>query len=146
MGLDLRVIQRDHLGLDGRRPVVGRLKQVHESGVSVEDTPELVRLEDGPHQRAGWHAQMVLQLVHQVQRVTALPIHLVHEGEDGDATQLADPEELLGLGLNSLGGVDEHHRAVRRGQRPVGVFAEVLVARCVQDVDATVLVVELHHR
>ena len=49
-----------------------------------------------------------------------------------------DLEQLAGLRLDALGGVDDHHRAVDRVERAVGVFAEVLVARRVEQRDVAV--------
>src|SRR3546814_6696137 len=43
-------------------------------------------------------------------------------------------EQLARLLLDALGAVDHHHRGVHRRQGSVGVFAEVLVARRVQQV------------
>ena len=45
-----------------------------------------------------------------------------------------------------LRGVDHHDGRVDRGQRAVGVLAEVLVARRVEQVERAVVVVERHHR
>ena len=42
--------------------------------------------------------------------------------------------------------VDHHHRRIDRGQRAIGVFGEVLVARRVEQVDHAVAVGKLHHR
>jgi hypothetical protein len=44
------------------------------------------------------------------------------------------------------GGVEHHHRAVDRGQGTVGVLAEILVARRVEQVEGEPLVLEAHHR
>ena len=57
-----------------------------------------------------------------------------------------DLEELPGLRLDALGGVDDHHRAVDGVERAVGVLAEVLVARRVEQVDAAVAEVEVERR
>ena len=60
--------------------------------------------------------------------------------------QGADLEQLDGLGLNALGGVDDHDRRVRCHQGAVGILREVLMARGVQNVHALACVVELQHR
>ena len=81
-----------------------------------------------------------------VERLAAEPVELVHEREDRDSAPAADLEELAGLGLDSLGAVDQHHRGIGGSERPVGVFGEVLVARRVEQVDAEAAVLELQHR
>jgi len=90
-------------------------------------------------------AEHVLDLAHQVERVAAKAVHLVHEGEDRDAAHAADFEEFSRLRLDALRRVDQHHRAVRRGQRAVGVLTEVVVARGVEDVHAQSRMIEGHH-
>ena len=51
--------------------------------------------------------------------LAAVAVHLVDEGEDRDAAQAADLEELARLRLDALGGVDQHHGAVG-GDRACG--------------------------
>ena len=101
---------------------------------------------DGPGDRRATDLQHALHLVQQLQAVAHLAVVLVHEGDDGRAAQPADVQQLDGLLLHALGGVDHHQGAVHRGQHAVGVFGEVLVARGVQQVDGVVAVLELHHR
>ena len=105
----------------------------------VVDAAEIRARADRPVDRRGVDAQHVLDLAHQVQRVATEAVHLVDEGEDRDAAHATDLEQLARLRLDALGGVDQHHRAVRGGQRAVGVLAEVVVARGVEDVDPQAL-------
>src|SRR6266566_1250231 len=67
----------------------------------------------------------------------------------GSRRRVAQPahlEEFAGLLLDAFGSVEHHHRAVDRGQGAVGVLAEILVARRVQEVEGEPLVLEAHHR
>jgi hypothetical protein len=91
------------------------------------------------------HAEFTLDLVHQRQWVLHLAVHLVDEGQDGGVARAADLQQPACLGLHAVGRVDDHQRRVHRGQHAVGVFAEVLVARGVQQVDDAVAVLHLHH-
>ncbi len=61
--------------------------------------------------------------------------HLLIDGDDGDAAVATHLEQLEGLRLEALGGVDEHHRGVDGGQHPVGVLGEVGVAGGVDEID-----------
>ena len=90
-------------------------------------------------------AQLSLQLLAQVKGVLGLSVHLIDKGEDGDIPHGADLEQLPGLSLHALGGVDDHHGGVGGHEGAVGVLGEVLVAGGVQNVDAESLVLELHH-
>ena len=92
------------------------------------------------------HAQLALDLVHQVQRVAHLAVHLVDEGDDRRVARAADLEQAPRLRLDAVGRVDHHQRRVHGGQHAVGVFGEVLVAGRVEQVDDAVAVLHLHHR
>ena len=83
----------------------------------------------------GRQAGALVDLVHQLQGVLARAVPLVDDGEHRDAAVPADREQLHGLRLEALGGVDQHHRGVDRGEHPVGVLGEVGVAGGVQQVD-----------
>ena len=64
----------------------------------------------------------------------------------GNVAQAADLEQLARPRLDALGGIDHHDGGVDRGQRAVGVFGKVLVARRVQQVEHQALEFEGHHR
>ena len=101
---------------------------------------------DRPGQGSGPQADLLLDLVHELEGVEARPVPLVDDGEDRDAAVRADLEELEGLRLETLGGVDEHHRRVHGREHPVGVLGEVRVTGGVDQVDHVVAVVELQGR
>ena len=61
----------------------------------------------------------------------------------GMLAHAADLEQLARLRLDAFRRVEHHHGAVGRGQRAVGVFAEILVAGRVEQVEAAALVFEL---
>ena len=113
--------------------------------LAVVHTLELLAAANGPVHGVGVDAQLLLQLLTQLEGVPGLPVHLVDEGEDGDVPHGAHLEEFSCLGLYALGGVDDHDGAVGGHEGAVGVLGEVLVAGGVQNVDAEALVLELHH-
>ena len=118
-------------------------KSQHLAGAAVKHALELFAAADGPVHRVGFDAQDRLNVFHQFKRVAGFAVHLVDEGENGDMAQGADLEQLDGLGLNTLGGVDDHDGGIRRHQGTVGILGEVLVAGGIQNVDALALIVEL---
>ena len=67
----------------------------------------------------------MLDFVQEVERLAVFAVELVDKGDDRHVAQAADLEELAGLLLNALDGVQEHHRAVDRGQDAIGVLAEI---------------------
>jgi hypothetical protein len=99
----------------------------------------------GQVKRHGVDAQHVSPPAHQVEGVARRAVELVHEGDDGRPAHAAHVEELAGLGLHALGRVHDHDGAVRRGERAVGVLAEVVVTRRVEQVPVDAVVLELEH-
>ena len=112
----------------------------------VEHALEVLAAADGPVHGIGLDAQDLLDVLHQLKGVPGLPVHLVDESEDRDMPQGAHLEQLDGLGLHALGGVDHHDGRVGGHQGAVGILRKVLVAGGVQDVDALACIVELQHR
>ena len=112
----------------------------------VEDAAEAVAAADRPVERRGVDAEHVLDLLQQVERIAARQVELVDEGDERQVAQPHDLEQLAGLRLDALGGVDDHHRAVHGVERAVGVLAEVLVAGRVEQGDAAVAEVEVERR
>ena len=108
---------------------------MHLLGAAVEHPPERRAVAERPDHRRGLEAEHVFQLIEQRDRIARRPVALVHEREDRHPAAAADLEELAGLGLDALGGVDHHEGGVDRGQHAVGVLREVLVAGGVEQVD-----------
>ena len=121
-------------------------KSQHLAGVAVKHALELLAAADGPVHGVGLDAQNFLNVLHQLKGVAGFAVHLVDEGKDGDVAQGAHLEQLDGLGLDALCGVDDHDGRVCRHQGAVGILREVLMARGVQNVHALAGVVELQHR
>ncbi len=96
--------------------------------------------------RHGPQPDRLLHLVEQLERLAARAVPLVHERDHGDAAGAADVEQLEGLRLQALRGVEQHHRGVDGGEHAVGVLGEVAVAGGVEQVDHAVAVGELQHR
>ena len=127
------------------RPVAA-IHQHHAVVEHVIAAAEMAAHADRPGGRGHVQRQGLFDLVDQLQRVAGLAVHLVDEGDDRHVAQAADLEQLAGLFLDTLRGVDDHDRAVDRGQRAVGVFREILVARRVEQVEGEAVMLEAHHR
>ena len=101
---------------------------------------------DRPTRRRHIQRQSLLDLVKQVERVTALAVELVDKGDDRHVAQPAHLEQLLGLLLDAARRVEHHDGAVDRGQRAIGVLAEILVAGRVEQIEDAAIMLEGHHR
>jgi hypothetical protein len=99
-----------------------------------------------PVLRGDVQLQHLGDLVEQDERAQALPVDLVDEGDDRHVADAADLEQLARLRLDPLGGIDHHDRAIDRGKRPVRVLGEILVSRCVEQVEQDRPALKRHHR
>ena len=113
--------------------------------LAVEHASERAAVADGPVHGVGADAEHRFDLLHELERVAALAVHLVHEREDGDVAQRANLEQLLRLRLDALGGVDDHDGGVGGHERAVRVLGKVLVTGGIKDVDTAAIMLELQH-
>ncbi len=141
-----RVVQALDLFTLGDAAAVLRVVQMHRLVAQVDDALEALAHADRPGDRGALDLQHVLDLVQQLDRVAALAVQLVDEGQDRRVAQAADLHQLDGAFLDALGDVDHHQRRIDRGQGAVGVLGEILVARGVEQIDDLALVRELHDR
>ena len=142
----VRVIQRRDR--DGRPVLPLRLPLIAQQRAAPEvvDAPEAIRAANRPVHRRRGNAKRLLEVVHQLQRILGRPVELVDEGENRQPVAPADLEELPRLGLDTIGRVDDHHNAVGGDEGPVGVLAEVVVSRRIDERHAPALQLELECR
>ena len=143
-------LQRGDLGDRHLAQLAGRagvaLEQAHAAGRHVDGADEIAAAPDRPGHRRGVERQRLFDLVDQIERIAAFAVHLIDEGDDRNVAQPADFEQLAGARLDAFGGVDHHHRRIDRGQRAIGVFGKVLVARRIEQVEDAAVILEGHHR
>ena len=135
----------DRRAVDRHRRLVG-IEPAHAVAGEIVGAGEAAPAADRPGHRRSVEGERLLDLVEEVERVAALAVHLVDEGDDRDVAQAADLEQLARARLDALRGVDHHHGGIDRRQGPVGVLGEVLVARRVEQVEDAIAVFEGHHR
>src|ERR1035441_9593352 len=121
------------------------LEKVHLLRLTVKDALKLEAVADGPVHRERADAQHSLQLIQQGERLFHRAIALVDEGEDRHATLPANLEELAGLRLDALGGINHHHDRIHGSEHAIGVLGKVFVTWCVQQIEAVAGVIELQH-
>src|SRR6516164_9293448 len=138
----VEAVAADRLG----DPVVeAALEQQERIAEEVVGAEKVAPHADRPGGRGHVEREALLDLVQQVERVAGLAIELVDESDDRHVAQAAHLEELAGLLLDALGGVEHHDRTIDGGQRAVGVLAEILVARSVQQIEGKAFMLEAHH-
>ena len=142
--LQCGVVNGDVSLLHHRFAVVAARIQLDHLCVAVVNALEIAVRANRPVDGAGADAKHLFQLLHQREGVFRRAVHFVHERENRDVAHPADLEQLDGLRLNALRRVNQHDGCVRRNQHAVGVLREVLMARCVQNVDAEAVKLKLH--
>ena len=120
-------------------------EKLHQFCLPVVDAAITPVRPDRPIHRTGTDAQHVFQLVHQIDRRLAETVQLVDERENRNAALFTDLEQFFRLRLDALGRIQYHDRAVHRHQRAIRIFAEILMARRVEDIDPASAIVELQH-
>jgi hypothetical protein len=145
-GGDLGIVQAPLPGHAGLASRLGPLEDLDLPRGPHVDTLEVRAGPDGPGHGHGVESEELLHLVDEFDGLPAGAVELVHEGEDRELALAGHAEQLLGLLFHALGAVQQHHHGIGRREGPVGVLAEVLVARGVQEVDGPAQVLELHGR
>ena len=123
----------------------GPLESVEVAGTAVDDAEQVSGVADRPGEGGRQQVEGGLEVVEQLQRLDAGAVALIDEGDQGDAAAPGDLEEPEGLALDACCGVDQDDGAVDRRHHPQRVFAEIAVARGVEQVDDDVVVLEAEH-
>ncbi len=140
------VVHAGHRHRRALRTVLGALEGVQFVRFAVVDAAERFAAAERPVHRIGADAEHVLEFVEQFERIARRPVHLVDEGEQRNAPRAADRKQLAGLRFYALGRIDQHDRAIRCQQRTIGVLTEVLMARCIEEIDRPAVIGELEDR
>ena len=141
-----RIVQPLHRDRLRHLVAVGPVHQLQPVAQHVIAADELSPHADRPGCRCHVDGQVFLDLVDDLERVAGFAVHLVAEGQDRQIAQAADLEQLAGLRFDTLGPVDDHDRRIHRGQRPIGIFGKVAVARRIHQVEAMSVKIERHRR
>ncbi len=112
----------------------------------VIDSLEAQTASDGPVDGIGGNAELRLQLIQQIKGIPGFSVHLVDKGKNRNMPHGADLEELSGLGLNTLGGIDHHNCAVSRHKSTVCVLREILMSRSIKNIYTVSVIFELQNR
>ena len=112
----------------------------------VIDAGEIAPHADRPRDGRRADLEHAFDFVEQLDGRSAFAVELVDESHDGRVAHAADLHQLDGALLDALRAVDDHERAVDGGQRAIGVFREIFVARRVEEIDDLPAERELHHR
>jgi hypothetical protein len=114
--------------------------------IDVVDAAEILGAADRPVDRRRRNSQRPLHIVDEFERIASRTIELVDERQNRQAVAAAHLEQLARLILDAVGRVDDHHHAIGGDQGAIGVLAEVLVARRVEERHAAPVELEFEGR
>ncbi len=137
------VVDRGDIDRRAILPLRFALVEVQRLPLDVVHPSKLVGVADRPVHRCGGDTKRRLDVVHQRERIFGRTVELVDEGQNRKPVPMTDLVELARLRLDAVGRVDHHDDAVGGYQGAVGIFAEVLVAGCVEQRHAPALNLEL---
>lgn len=103
--------------------------------IDVRQAAEVASDAYRPVQGSRLQLNLVEDFIDQLQRLAAHAVPLVDNRNDRQSAGLAHAEELEGLGLEALGGVDKHDRGIHGRENAVGILREVRVTWGVNEVD-----------
>ncbi len=128
----------------------------HGRAVAVEPPHEIVpqveRAREGaaspqwPGDRGGIERKRLFDFVEEIERIPRFAVELVDERQDWNIAQAAYLEQFAGARLDAFRGVDHHDRGIDGGQRAIGIFRKVLVARRIEEIKDATAIVEGHDR
>ena len=118
------------------------LIEQHLTFVDVVDAAKLLTAADGPVERRSGNAEHAFDFIEQLERIAAVGVALVDERQNRQPMTLTDFEQFPRLFFDALRGVEHHDDAVGRDERAIRIFAEVFVARRVEQRDALALDLE----
>ena len=134
---------------DGNRGTVGAaggsLKKVDRLLLAVENAAKLGPIAQWPIHRDRVDAEDGFEFIQKLESGSRWSVELVHESEDRNPALAANFEEFSRLRLDALAGVHHHHGGIHGSEDSVGILREILVARGVEEIDHTAVVVELQN-
>ena len=74
-----------------------------------------------------------------------MSVNLIDERKNRNAPHPAHAEEFFGLFFHALSCIYQHDGTICRDESPVCVFAEILMARGVKNVDSISIEIETHN-
>ncbi|EKD37224.1 MAG: hypothetical protein ACD_75C01207G0001 [uncultured bacterium] len=101
---------------------------------------------DRPGEGGAFDLQLLFDLRHEIEGRSAFPVQFIDKGDDRGIAHPAYFHQLLGLGFDAFGAVDDHDGRIDRGQNPVGILREILMAGRIEQVDFIIPIGEFHHR
>ena len=105
----------------------------------IDQSPEFILGSDGKLNRHRIRAQFLAQARDREVEVGPYAIHLVDEGDTGDAVLIGLAPDRFGLGLDTGHGAEHRHSAVKHAQAALYLGGEVHVTGRVDNVDPVVV-------
>ena len=122
------------------------VEPAHEIAPQVKRAREGAASPQRPGDRGGIERKRRFDFVEEIERIPRFAVELVDERQDWNIAQAAYLEQFAGARLDAFRGVDHHDRGIDGGQRAIGIFREILVARRIEEIKDAAAIFEGHHR
>lgn len=87
----------------------------------------------------------LFDFVHKIHRGPAIAVQFIDKGKDRQFSSVADPKEFFRLWFHALGRINQHDRGIGSNQGSISIFTEILMARCIKDINAVPIIIKLEH-
>ena len=114
-------------------------------GGTVVHTFEFLTGTDRPVDRAGGNTELFLDIIQQFKSIHGVTVHFINERKNRDMSHDTDFKQFSGLRLDTLGSVNDHDRRICSHQGTIGILREILMSRCIQNVDTVIIIIELQY-
>ena len=115
--------------------VIAGFEDAGVAGIELDDAAEVEAGPERPVDGDGDDAEFGFDIFEDFEGGFSGAVNFVDERDDGDFAEPADVEEFFCLGFDAVGEVEDHDGAVGGDECAVGIFAEVLVAGGIEEID-----------
>ena len=143
--IQLRRIQRDLSCLAFFGTFFGIGKHRNFLASTLINTFEILSGADRPVDRAGRNAKLLFDVIEQIKGIVGITVHFIDKGKNRNMAHHTNFKKLSGLCFYTFGSVNDHNRRIRCHQRTIRILREVLMSRCIQNIDTEAIIVKLQH-
>ena len=120
-------------------------KEVQAAVVQVVHAFKFLAHVDRPGKRVQAQLQLLFYFIHQVERVLAIAVHLVHKHNHGRIAHTAYLYQLAGLVFHTVHAVYHQYYTVHRSEGAVRILGKIFVTGRIQQVDEGIVVFKAHY-
>ena len=113
--------------------------------ITVKNSSEFLTGTNRPVDRTSSNTKLFFDLIQKIKRIICISVHLIDKSKDRDVSHNTDFKKFTCLCLNTFGTIDDHDCGIRCHQCTVSILGEILMSRCIQNVDTISVIMELKY-